>query len=197
MMMSLRNGDTSNDRGACRPVTFTYEQNILVVRQSFEESHHSSTWELGTRCVNNVESLKGSSIDIFIRKGSAQDGYLICWPKKRRNGGWHTQRNCSECLGLTEPNDCSTWWPGTRLGYTAMAFQTSGAIRWRWIKMNPDRCFVQDFGAENDFLKLFLFSTSDLVAVDSLPEKTTLTATSAPKPCTSHPDWAAPTGWNQ
>ena len=43
--------------------------------------------------------------------------------------------------------------------------------------MNPDRCFVQDFGAENDFLKLFLFSTSDLVAVDSLPEKTTLTAT--------------------
>ena len=72
----------------------------------------------------------------------------IVMKRRKDQTRWHVQRNCWECLGLMEAEECATCRPWTRLGYSSMASTAGCPIRCR----QTDRwCLVRDFKAESDF----------------------------------------------
>ena len=68
------------------------------------------------------------------------------------------------------------WSPGMKLGSHFMAFPTNVATVRGWVLAETDQLFYdQVFRAESDYLPFF-FNSSGLVALEILPEKTTVTS---------------------
>ena len=114
--------------------------------------------------------------DLHMKKLAARWVPHLLTDEQKKNGGLIVHVIYLNLLSRMDQNGCMMWSPGMKLGSHFMAFPTNVATVRGWVLAETDQLFYdQVFRAESDYLPFF-FNSSGLVALDILPEKTTVTA---------------------